>query len=75
MKRPANNAWFEKQMCGPLVVYFTVHEGNYDAEIVVEWQICPDDEDKAEERAFASSDHDIRGPKRSDRCADRSCGE
>jgi len=61
MKRPANDAWFEKQMCGPLVVYFTIDDD--DDEVRVEWCICPDDEDKSEERAFAGSDRDIRGPK------------
>ena len=62
MKRPANDAWFEKQMCGPLVVYFTVVDYDDNA-VCVEWYICPDDEDKSEERAFAGSDSDIRGPK------------
>lgn len=63
MKRPSKNAWFEKQMCGPLVVYFTVHDDDAN-DVCVEWCICPDDEDKSEERAFAGSDHDIRGPAR-----------
>ena len=62
MKRPSNDAWFEKQKCGPLFVYFTVHDDS-DADVHVEWCICPDDEDKSEERAFAGSDWDIRGPK------------
>ena len=62
MKRPSNDAWFEKQKCGPLFVYFTVHDDE-DADVCVEWHLCPDDEDKSEERAFAGSDWNIRGPK------------
>lgn len=62
MKRPSNDAWFEKQHCGPLFVYFKVDDRDND-EVVVEWYICPDDEDKSDERAFAGSDRDIRGPK------------
>jgi hypothetical protein len=31
--------------------------------VLVEWCICPDDEDKSEERAFAGSDGEIHGPK------------
>lgn len=61
MKRPSNDAWFEKQKCGPFFVYFTVSVEDGDAS--VEWQICPDDEDKSEERAIAASDGDIHGPK------------
>ena len=49
-------------MCGPLVIYFTIDDDD-DDEVRVEWCICPDDEDKSEERAFAGSDRDIRGPK------------
>lgn len=62
MKRPANDAWFEKQLCGPLFVYFKVDD-QADDDVIVEWWICPDDEDKCDERAFVGSDHDIRGPK------------
>ena len=62
MKRPSNDAWFEKQKCGPFFVYFTVHDDD-DADVHVEWCLCPDDEDKSEERAFAGSDRDIRGTK------------
>ena len=62
MKRPSNDAWFEKQVCGPLFVYFKVDD-RYDDEVIVEWWICPDDEDKCDERAYAGSDRDIRGPK------------
>jgi hypothetical protein len=62
MKRPSNDAWFERQPCGPLVVMFKVDD-RYDDEVVVEWYICPDSEDKADERAFAGSDRNIRGPK------------
>ena len=62
MKRPSNDAWFEKQQCGPLFVYFKVDD-RYGDEVMVEWWICPDDEDKCDERAFAGSGSDIRGPK------------
>lgn len=62
MKRPSNDAWFEKQKCGPLFVYFTVYDDD-DADVCVEWHLCPDDEDKSDERAFAGSDRNIRGPK------------
>lgn len=70
MQRPPNDAWYHKQMCGPLFVYFTVHDNTEygekpesDDAVQVDWYICPDDEDKSEERAFASSDGDIHGPK------------
>jgi len=62
MKRPSNDAWFEKQKCGPLFVYFTVHDED-DADVCVEWHLCLDDHDKCTERAFAGSDRDIRGIK------------
>lgn len=62
MQRPSNKAWFEKQQCGPLFVYFSVDD--YDADDVsVAWWICPDDKDKCDRRALAHSDLGIRGPK------------
>jgi len=60
MKRPENDAWFEKQECGPLFVFFTVHSHD-GLNASVDWCICADDEDKCEERALAGSDNDIRG--------------
>lgn len=62
MKRPPNDAWFDEQKCGPLFVYFTVHEYDQEGITVVDWYICPDNEDKSEERALAESDNDIKGP-------------
>ena len=63
MRRPANDAWFEKQKCGPFFVFFSVIYFNGHDDIIVEWCLCPDDEDKAEERALYGSDRNIRGPK------------
>ncbi len=63
MKRPPNDAWFDTQRCGPLFVMFTVHEYEIEGMVVVEWCICPDDDDKSDERAISGSDGDIKGPK------------
>lgn len=61
MKRPPNDAWFDKQKCGPLFVYFTVHDYDQEGMKVVEWCICPDDRDKSDERAIAGSNGEISG--------------
>lgn len=62
MKRPSDGAWFEKQECGPLFVFFTVHPHD-ELNVSVDWSICADDGDKCEERALAGSDNDICGTK------------
>ena len=62
MKRPSNDAWREEQKCGPFFVLFTVHDDD-PADVRVEWRLCPDNEDKCDERTLAGSDGDIRGTK------------
>jgi hypothetical protein len=49
MRHPGNKPRFVWDRCGPLFVIYWAHDD------IVEWFVCPDAEDKCEERAIAMS--------------------
>lgn len=57
MKHPGTDPWYVKDRCGPLFVFYhrdaSVCPSIGDDDGRVAWCICPDDEDKAEERSIA----------------------
>lgn len=48
MKHPGNRPWFEEDQCGPWFIYYCEDDDG------VDWYVCPDDEDKCEERPIAA---------------------
>jgi hypothetical protein len=55
VRHPGKEPWFEKDACGPFFVFYCERKRYPDDpdRPLVEWYLCPDDEDKCHERAYA----------------------